>query len=349
MVRSPFRFEKGNGYNAPNIGQRKIMQTLIRQTHAYNLVKTEKEEGSFSHAYLLCFSDAKNLRSALKEFAKILLDCDTSATISQKRRAELIDQENFSDCLFFPAKDKKLVVDDAETILEESLLSPVEGDTKVFVIADFADANVQTQNKLLKVLEEPPKGVVFLLGATSAFPVLQTVLSRTKHLDIPPFSTKQVEDCLLRLYGAKYDRSTLSVCAACADGIVGQAENMLAGERYKMLLEQAFALTRTPSFKLPPLVKEISETDCKREFLSLLRLIFRDVLLLKTQGKNAGKYLLLHTEKTRLQELADIYEIPALLYAQDELSEAERQITFNATFAQCIELLITNIRIKNKK
>ena len=325
------------------------MQILLQQTQAYTLVKTERVENRLSHAYLLHFSDAKNLRFALKELAKILLDCDTGATLSQKRRAELIDNETFSDCLFFPEPDKKLSVDHAEKIKEESLLNPVEGDTKVFVVGDFAEANAQTQNKLLKLLEEPPKGVIFLLGTTSVFPVLQTVLSRTKRLEIPAFSTEEVTQCLMRLYGVAYDKKTLSLCAACADGIVGQAQNMLEGERYKTLLEQAFVLTRTPSFKLPQAVKEVGETKNKREFISLLRLLFRDALLVKTQGENAQNYLLLRTEIQRIAEVAAAYSVPALLYAQEGLSEAEKQINFNANFAQCIELLIAKIREKNEK
>ncbi len=323
------------------------MQTLLQQTQAYTLVKTEKTENRLSHAYLLHFSDAKNLRFALKEFAKILLDCDTCDTISQKRRADLIEKETFSDCLFFPATDKKLSVEDAEIIKEESLLQPVEGEKKVFVIGDFSEANAQTQNKLLKLLEEPPKGVIFLLGATSVFPVLQTVLSRTKRLEIPPFSTEQVAACLTRIYGNTYDKNKLAICAACADGNVGQAQNMLEGERYKTLLEQVFVLIRTPSFKLPQAVKAVGETKYKREILSLLRLIFRDALLLKTQGARAESYLLLHAQKEELRAIANEYSVSALLYAQEGISEAEKQVTFNAVFPQCIEILIANIRKNN--
>lgn len=327
--------------------QRQSMQTLLQQTQSYTLVKTESAENRLSHAYLLHFADGKNLRFALKEFAKILFDCDTCATVSQKRRAELIDKETFSDCLFFPAEEKKLSVDDAEKIKEESLLNPIEGDKKVFVVGDFAEANVQTQNKLLKLLEEPPKGVIFLLGTTSVFPVLQTVLSRTKRLEILAFSTQQVTQGLARTYGDKYDTETLSLCAACADGNVGQAQNMLEGGRYKTLLEQAFVLTRTPTFKLPQAVKTIGETKYKREFLSLLRLIFRDALLIKTQGNNAEKYLLLQSEKETLAAVAKEYDVPALLYAQEGISEAEKQVTFNAVFPQCIEILMAKIREKN--
>ena len=42
------------------------------------------------------------------------------------------------------------------------------------------DANEETQNKLLKTIEEPPKNVFFILGSTNEKKLLKTVLSRSK-------------------------------------------------------------------------------------------------------------------------------------------------------------------------
>ena len=324
------------------------MQTLIKNTRAYKLLKAETAKNRLAHAYLVLLDDSRNLRAALKTFAKILFGVDEPLSPAQKRIADLIETESFSDCLFFPAPDKKFMVEDAEKIAEESALKAVEGEKKVFVVGDFAEATLAAQNKLLKLLEEPPKGVIFLLGATSVFPVLPTVLSRTKRLEIQAFSTEDVEACLARLYGDKHDQKTLSVCAACSDGNVGQAQTMLEGGHYKELLESAFSLCLTPISKLPSAVKSIGETKYKKELLSLLRLIFRDALLLKTQGAKAEKHLLLKSEKERVFLLVNAYTPPALLYAQTAISEAERQGTFNAVFPQCIEICIAKIREKNK-
>ena len=132
------------------------MIELLQNTQAYRLLKRECEGGVSSHAYLLLFDDGRNLRTALKEFAKVLFSAYSEGwdepTEEQKRVAKLIDEESFSDCLFYPAEGKKLAVEDAENIREESLLSPIEGDKKVFILGDFAEANTQTQNKLLKLL-----------------------------------------------------------------------------------------------------------------------------------------------------------------------------------------------------
>ena len=320
------------------------MQTLLKTTGAYKLLKNEGKSMGFSHAYLLLFDDARNLRVALKTFAKLLFHCENESTDSQRRISELIDSESFSDCLCFPNEQgKRLLVDDAEKILEESMLAPIEGDKKVFLIGDFSEANVQTQNKLLKLLEEPPKGVIFLLGATSAFSVLPTVLSRTKKLEILSFELSATLAYLQRVYGDKYDRATLELCAATADGNVGGACDILEGAYYQTLTENAFALTLSPLYKLPAAVKQVGETAHKKELFNLLRLIFRDALLIKT---NQRAHIILHSEKTRVEQVAELYTAHALLYAQEAISEAEKQANFNAVFSQCIEICIANIHAK---
>ena len=321
------------------------MQTLLKTTQAYRLLKTEGKERGFSHAYLLLLNDVKNLRFALKTFAKLFFDCDEPKTAQQERIAKLIDTETFSDCLFFPQEGKKLTVEDAEKIQEESTLNPVESEKKLFVLGDFAEANVQTQNKLLKLLEEPPKNVYFLLGASVSFPVLTTVLSRTKKLEILPFSPEQITQALARAYKDTKEMEYLQLCAAAANGSVGEAENILDGGYYKELIQTAFALTLTSLDKLPGLVKQLGETKRQKELLSLLRLVYRDALVLKTQ-KHAKP--LLAPEQETLLKISNRYSVSALLYAQEALSMAEKQVKFNAVFPQCIELCISNILTKNQ-
>ncbi len=317
------------------------MQTLWESTRAYTLLKTDGEKGCFHHAYLLLLDDARNLKNALKAFAKLLFSCNEASTPAQKRVAGLIDSESFSDCLFYPEAEKKFVVEDAERVAEECMLQPVEGDKKVFVIGDFAEATVAAQNKLLKLLEEPPRGVIFLLGATTAFPVLSTVLSRVKTAEIPPFSTEELAACLSRLYADRYAADEYTLCAAASGGCLGSAQSMLEGGAYKTLIDDAFSLCLTPPSGLPALVKRIGETKRKKELLSLLRLVFRDALLVKT---GVGKTrVFLRAEALRLARVAERFSSRALVYAQELIGKAEREAFFNAVFPQCLETLFAGI------
>ena len=244
------------------------------------------------------------------------------------------------------------MVEDAERITEESALKPVEGEKKAFVISDFDFATPAAQNKLLKLLEEPPEGVVFLLGARTAYPVLSTVLSRVKTIEVPPFETEEIESFLTRNYGGRYLANDYELCAAASGGSLGIAQDMLDSGAYKELVGDAFSLCLSTPATLPKTVKKVGDTKRKKELLSLLRIVFRDALLLKTASLKTAPSLAqkisLKSEISRLQSLAKTYSLPALVFAQEAISKAEKEITFNAYFPQCVEILIASVQAKGK-
>ncbi len=322
------------------------MQTLWKNTRAYQTLTKESEKNELSHAYLLITDDKRNLATALKTFAKPLFSCHNPQTEQEARIAKLIDAEGFADCHFYPEEGKRFAVEDAEKIAEESVLQPVEGDIKLFVIGDFAEATVPAQNKLLKLLEEPPQGVKFLLGATKTYSVLPTVLSRVSKLEIPPFSAEQTAEALQRIYGNKYDKDEYKLCATASTGTVGSAQDMLENGAYKSLLLEAFSLCLGTERRLPVIVKKVGETKRKKELLSLVAMIFRDALVIKSQGAE-NKRIFLQAEKENLQKIATRYSFTSLIKAQEYIAEAEEEVFFNAVFPQCLETLMAKIYKSN--
>lgn len=325
------------------------MQTLLKTTKAYQLIKAEGEKSRFSHAYLLHFDDWKNIKSALKLFSKLFFSCademlSLTSDKAKTRISSLIEEERFSDCLFYPKDGEKFVVEDAEEIGEECLLQPVEGEKKVFIITDFSQATPAAQNKLLKLLEEPPSGVIFFLGATSVFSVLPTVLSRVEKLEIPPFEIEQIASCLERTYQNEkrtFSKTEYILSAAASGGCVGVAQSILEGGDTGALIQDCFSFCLAKKHELPNLIKKVGETKRKKEFLSLIRIIFRDVLLLKTGQKKTN--LFLQSEKDSLEKIAKIFPVSTLIHAQELISNAEQQLFFNTVFSQCIEILFLKI------
>jgi len=325
------------------------MQTLLKTTKAYQLLQAEGEKSRFSHAYLLHFDDSKNIKSALKLFSKLFFSCsDEQINITndkgKNRISSLIDEERFSDCLLYPKDGEKFVVEDAEEIGEECLLQPVEGEKKVFIITDFSQATAAAQNKLLKLLEEPPKSVIFLLGATSVFSVLPTVLSRVEKLEIPPFEIEQIAGCLARTYQdtkRSFSQTEYMLSAAASGGSVVVAQSIFVGGDTGTLIQDCFSLCLAKRHELPTLIKKVGETKRKKEFLSLIRIVLRDALLLKTEQKR--KNIFLRSEEETLEKIAEKFPISTLIYAQELLSQAEQQLFFNTVFPQCIEILFLKI------
>ena len=306
------------------------MRELLRSTKAYRAIASDAQSGRRSHAYLVLFPDETYLRALLRECAKAFFGAKDSS-----REAELIGEEMYSDCLYLPAAGAKLTVDDGARIVDESLLRPVEGDKKLFVLDNFHNASALVQNKLLKVLEEPPEGVHFLIGATAAFSVLPTVLSRVKKLEEPPFS----EEAVLKALSEKYPGKDVRACAAASGGVFSAAELLLNGGGEEFRLAREFLSGRDTE----RLCRALDDKRDKRAFFSAVRLALRDMLFYR-EGR--GDLAALGGE---VRALAEEYPVGAILSALDWVTEAEKQLKFNANFQQCAEVLALHIRKEKEK
>lgn len=311
------------------------MKSLISGTDAYRIVKNEAKEGALSHAYLIIFPDDKNLRTALKEFAKVILSAN-------ERICSLIDKESFSDCRIYPEEGKRLAASDADNIISECGIKPVEGREKLFILDKFHDANASVQNKLLKVLEEPPEGVKFLLGATSGYSVLPTVKSRVRKLEIPPFSEGEIANYLLRNYPRIKGAEGY---AAASGGIAGEAEKLFGGG-YDEVLEYALCFAEVKEKDFPVLGIKISALKQKVEFFSLLRLVLRDALMYNLNREDCA---LLKNNANRIKNISKNHTAASLTAALEIIASAERDLKFNANFAMLVENVFININKEKAK
>lgn len=73
---------------------------------------------------------------------------------------------------------KNLTVDQIRKLRADAFVKPHSADRRVFIIEDAHRMNEQAQNALLKVLEEPPQNVVFILSCPSKTLLLDTIISR---------------------------------------------------------------------------------------------------------------------------------------------------------------------------
>lgn len=81
-----------------------------------------------------------------------------------------------------PDDKKHFVKDDVKKMVADAYLTPNEADVKVFVIEELQQMTEESQNLLLKILEEPPRYTAFVLTSETSNAVIGTVLSRVVRL-----------------------------------------------------------------------------------------------------------------------------------------------------------------------
>lgn len=296
------------------------MERLLKNTTAYKIFSADRLSGKLSHAYMLHFADPKNLRAALKIFATEFFNADLSL-------AARIQSESYTDLKIYPAEDKKISVDGISEIIEDSALRPVEGDKKLYIITGFEGASALVQNKLLKTLEEPLPGIYFILGVTTVAPVLDTVLSRVKMLEVPPFTAEEIFSVLER---EGKNPQNLAAAKSC-NGVLGNAQNMVSGGWFKEVSEAAWEICSVNNVsQIADVVKKYGEIKYKQELLSEMQNIYFSAL---TEGGKLNTYLQKHT----------------IIYALEQITRANADLKFNAFFAGLLYDFMLKVVKENDK
>ncbi len=142
-----------------------------------------------------------------------------------------------------PGDTGSIKIEQVREVIDRAAYRPFEGRRRA-VIVDEADALVpQAQNALLKTLEEPPSGSVFILVSSLPDALLPTVRSRCPRLRFGALPAADVAGVLMRDH--EYGETEARAAAADADGSVGRALTArtvdLVGARdsARRLLEQA--------------------------------------------------------------------------------------------------------------
>ena len=150
-----------------------------------------------SGAYMLTGPVGSGKRMIAEEFAKALMcsDAGSDGACGICSNCKYFDNYTTPDVtrVYEPAETKNVKVDFIkDNVVAESYLKPQFARTKTFII-DFDYLGVESQNALLKSLEEPRKDVVFILTSSNTDSVLDTVMSRVTEIKLDPYSDEELE------------------------------------------------------------------------------------------------------------------------------------------------------------
>ncbi|MBQ8958480.1 MAG: DNA polymerase III subunit delta [Bacteroidales bacterium] len=107
-----------------------------------------------------------------------------------------VDTSSWYSFLDVENKQGYMSVRDAASLLRKLSMKSYEGEYKIAIIWMAEKMRVDTANKLLKLLEEPPEKTVFLLIAEDSEELLATIKSRTALVKIPAIETTAIESAL---------------------------------------------------------------------------------------------------------------------------------------------------------
>ena len=194
------------------VGQLAITQTL----------KTQLQSGKLSHAYLFTGSRGTGKTSSAKILAKAVncLNPQDGNPCNCCDACRAIDSGSCMDVLEIDAASNN-GVDNVRDLRDDAIYSPSQVKMRVYIIDEVHMLSISAFNALLKIIEEPPEHLLFILATTELHKVPATILSRCQRFSFRRISQ---EDIAARLQYVAYQESidlndsAARVLARLADG-----------------------------------------------------------------------------------------------------------------------------------
>ena len=193
-------------------GQLAVTQTL----------KTQVVSGRMSHAYLFTGSRGTGKTSCAKILAKAVncLHPQDGNPCNCCEACKAIDSGSCMDVLEIDAASNN-GVDNVRDLRDDAIYSPSQVKMRVYIIDEVHMLSISAFNALLKIIEEPPEHLLFILATTELHKVPATILSRCQR-----FSFRRItqEDIASRLQYVAYqenidlEESAARVLSRMADG-----------------------------------------------------------------------------------------------------------------------------------
>lgn len=305
--------------------------------------------GRSSHAYLFLGGAGAGKRLIANTFAKALQCEGEKRPCDSCKSCHAFNHGNHPDVIYFqPLKNGKTytIEDVREQLLETVDLKPFQYEKKIYIIEKADTLNIQSQNALLKTLEEPPAHAVFLLLAERAEAFLPTILSRVVVMKIRPLSAETIADYLMQ---AGHLAEESHILSAYAQGRIGQALELVEDEGFREMRQDILGkLEALPSMSEGDaylLAKDFEVYKNDLRFLDIMELWYRDLLTAKSLREEG--YLIQRDKKDAIFRAA---KEPAALLAKKAAAvrTARMRLAQNANFRLTMEVMLMDLKETGK-
>lgn len=204
---------------------------ILGQDRVVNVLKNQVEKGMISHAYLFSGERGCGKTSCAKIFAKAI-NCKNPKNGSPCLECEnclSIDEETTIDVVEMDAASNRRI-DDIRQIKETVIYPPNNLRYKVYIIDEAHMITKEAFNALLKIMEEPPSHLVFILATTEIDKIPSTILSRVQKFEFNKIDReailKQI-DIILNDLNIKMDIEAKDLIIRNAKGAMRDALSIL--------------------------------------------------------------------------------------------------------------------------
>ena len=204
---------------------------VVGQKHITETLKNQVRTGRLSHAYLFIGTRGTGKTTCARILAKAV-NCEhpvdgNPCGVCPACRG--ITEGSVMDVVELDAASNN-GVDNVRTLREEAIFSPATVKKRVYIIDEVHMLSMQAFNALLKILEEPPEHLMFILATTELQKVPATILSRCQRHSFKRIDTPVITEYLEYIAGQEgftLEHDAAELIARLAEGGVRDALSLL--------------------------------------------------------------------------------------------------------------------------
>ncbi|MDH5717918.1 MAG: DNA polymerase III subunit gamma/tau [Spirochaetia bacterium] len=317
----------------------KTFNDLVGQIHASQSLKNAIEYKHIRQAYLFFGSRGVGKTSTARILSRCLNcvngptvepcgTCSSCIEISEGRSVDVIEMDAASN----------RGIENIRELRENARFAPMKSKYKIYIIDEVHMLTNESFNALLKILEEPPGHVVFIMATTEQHKIPETIISRCQVFGFRKFSIQDIRDRLEYILNtekiAYHKDSILPICQK-AEGSMRDAVS---------LLDQAIAYSGNKPIDLEvisnllgihPLetylefVESFRNSDAKKNLLIIHRLFseglnlkrfiwdlldfMKSMILVKNELLERENFSYAASEIDKLKKYADLWDVSELI------------------------------------
>ncbi|MCH5188516.1 MAG: DNA polymerase III subunit gamma/tau [Oscillospiraceae bacterium] len=204
---------------------------VVGQRHVTDTIKNEVKNGAVGHAFLFCGSRGTGKTSTARIFSRAI-NCENPQNGNPCNKCPTcrgILDGSIMDITEIDAASNS-GVDNIRSLREEAGYSAAITKYKVYIIDEVHALSPGAFNALLKLLEEPPEHVKFVLATTEAHKVMDTISSRCQRFDFKRITSEDIYqrlEYICNAEGIDAEERALRMIARAADGSLRDALSCL--------------------------------------------------------------------------------------------------------------------------
>ena len=329
----------------------KTFDELYGQEAVVASLKNQVKNNEISHAYIFQGTRGTGKTSAAKILSRAVncLNPVDGNPCNECENCKKILSESVLDVVEMDAASNN-GVDDIRELKDKVIYPPQSLKYKVYIIDEVHMLSKGAFNALLKILEEPPRHLIFILATTEIEKIPATILSRSQKFNFKRISIDDIVENLKRiteLEGKSCDDEVFTLIAKTADGAMRDAlsvlDQLLTKNKDHIQLEDAMEVLGISSSKLLfSFSKALIEKNISDALLTIDEIYkegvdfntlssqilnhFRDILLVKTLKD--PKKIVYTTYMKEFNELAGKVQLEDLLSIIEILKELSLEIKY---------------------